>query len=257
MSKGTDSLGDRMKSYYEDVYRFKLTRRTPVIIRLDMRAGHTFTRKFKRPYDLIFTHSMFQTAIKLCENIQNVKIAYVQSDEISLLLTDYNKLTTSQWFDGNIQKIVSISASIATISFNEAYTHEILLHDLTNEETQLYSSRINKMTFDSRVFNLPESEVTNYFIFRQNDATRNSIEAAGQFYFSPKQLHKVTCNQIQDKLFTEKNVNWNDYPVFFKRGACIIKEYYQINDVERSHWIIDYDTPIFTQNRDYIEKCLV
>lgn len=250
-----DALGDRMKTYYEDVYRIKLTRRMPVIIRIDMRAGHTFTRGLKRPYDEIFFESMTNTAAKLCDEVQNTKIAYVQSDEISLLLTDYTKLTTSQWFDGNIQKMVSVSASIATISFNQAYTHILLQKNLTNDEMNKYSSKINKMTFDSRVFNIPESEVVNYFIWRQNDATRNSIESAGQAIFSAKELHKKNCSQIQDMLI-EKNINWNDYPNWFKRGTCIIKDSYIKNDVQRSCWSIDYDTPIFTQNREYIAQYL-
>lgn len=247
-------LGNRMKKYYEDVYRFKLTRRTPVIMRLDMRAGHTFTRGFKKPYDTIFFNAMVETAVSLCENVQNTRIAYVQSDEISLLLTDYTKLTTAQWFDGNIQKMTSVSASIATIAFNKAYTHLLLTANLLPFELEKYTSRINTMTFDSRVFNIPESEVVNYFVFRQNDATRNSIESAGQAYFTKEELFQKKNNQIQDMLMQERNVNWQDYPNWFKRGACIIKTTVTEEDKQRTYWSIDYDTPIFTQNREYIKQ---
>ena len=116
-----DSLGDRMKENYENVYRIRLTRRTPVIIRIDGRAFHSFTKKFCRPYDLVFKQTMWNTAQYLCEKIQNARIAYVQSDEISILMVDYNKLTTSAWFDNNMQKICSVSASMATLFFNSNF----------------------------------------------------------------------------------------------------------------------------------------
>ena len=257
-----DSLGNRMKDNYENITRYKLVRRMPVIIRLDMRAGHTFTRGMKRPYDMIFKESMWATACALCEQIQNVQLAYVQSDEISLLLIDYKKLTTSQWFDGTVQKMASVSAAIATIEFNKTYMHNILIQNLTDDEINFYSSKINGMTFDSRVFNIPESEVCNYFYWRQLDATRNSIQSAGQYYFSQKELHKIDCNHIQEKLMTEKNVNWNDYPTFFKRGVCTIKEEYTEKDTQgknilRSRWVIDKEIPIFSKDRNYIEKYLI
>ena len=102
--------------------------------------------------------------------------------------------------------------------------------------------------FDSRCFNIPESEVCNYFIWRQQDATRNSIETLGRYYFPAKELHKVNCAGIQDKLMLEKKVNWNDYPTFFKRGMCVVRN---CND-----WIRDLEIPIFTQDRNYIERCL-
>ena len=246
-----DDIGTRMKTNYEDVYRIKLTRRMPVIIRIDMRTGHTFTKGFKKPNDKIFSQAMINTAVKLCEDIQNVQLAYIQSDEISLLLIDYKKLTSSQWFDGNIQKMTSVSASIATIGFNTAYMREILNTELTNEEHIMYSAKINKMTFDSRVFNIPESEVTNYFIWRQLDATRNAIQSLGQSYFSHSELQNKNCDEIQDMLFTQKNINFNDCLTSFKRGTCIIK------DIENGPWMIDYNIPVFTQDRNYIEKYLI
>ena len=223
-----------------------------------MRAGNTFTRGFQKPYDKIFNQAMIDTAVKLCEDIQNVQLAYIQSDEISLLLIDYKKLTSSQWFDGNIQKIASVSASIATIGFNKAYMRAILNTELLPQIHDLYSSRINNMTFDSRVFNIPESEVTNYFIWRQLDATRNAIQMLGQYYFQHSELQNKSCNDIQDMLFKQHNINFNDQPIAFKRGVCIFKDIYRDdNDIERSQWMIDYDIPIFTQDRNYIEKYLI
>lgn len=250
-----DSLGDRMKGNYENAYRLYLTRRTPAIIRIDGKAFHTFTRGLAKPYDLIFKNTMWLTAKYLCENIQNARLAYVQSDEISILIIDYNKFTTSAWFDNNIQKIVSVSASMATVAFNkyfERYARDYIKDDFekTIVDTEIYQKKFGGATFDSRVFNIPESEVCNYFIWRQQDATRNSIELLGRQHFSQKELHKVNCKQIQDKLFTEKGVNWNDCPTFFKRGVCVYK------DKEEANWKIDLEIPIFTQDRDFIEKHL-
>ena len=112
MGSKKDSLGDRMKEYYENRAKTYLTRRTPVIIRLDGKAFHSFTKGLKKPYDTIFHYAMNHTMKYLCENIQCVKVGYTQSDEITLLLTDYDTLTTDAWFDNNVQKICSVSASM-------------------------------------------------------------------------------------------------------------------------------------------------
>lgn len=254
-----NSLGDRMKNFYENMYRLHLTRRTPVIIRLDGKAFHTFTRGLKKPYDMVFKKAMWDTTMYLCENIQNARVAYVQSDEISFLLIDYNKFTTAAWFDNNIQKMCSVSASMATMAFNKFFAEES--EDASHypgyiseeEFRKVYHSKWNNAMFDSRVFNVPESDVCNYFIWRQQDATRNSIESLGRVHFSQNELHKVNCNQIQDKLMTEKGVNWNDCPVFYKRGICVEKK---ANAEGEMAWCLDMNIPIFTQDRNYIEKHL-
>lgn len=248
-----DSLGDRMKNYYENAYRMHLTRRTPVIIRIDGCHFHTFTRGMKKPYDMVLKKAMWNTAIYLCEHIQNARLAYVQSDEISILLVDYNKFTTSAWFDNNIQKMASVSASMATMSFNRLFAMESeeATHyppSISEKEFRMYREKWDSATFDSRVFNIPESEVCNYFIWRQQDATRNSIETLGRCYFSQKELNGVNCNGIQDKLMTKKNINWNDAPTFFKRGICVKKL--------QGGWILDMNIPIFTQDREYVERNL-
>ena len=253
-----DSLGDRMKNYYENAYRMYLTRRTPVIIRIDGCHFHTFTRGMKKPYDMVLKKAMWNTAIYLCEHIQNARLAYVQSDEISILLVDYNKFTTSAWFDNNIQKMASVSASMATMAFNKSFVEESEDASqypswyLSEKEFRMYREKWDSATFDSRVFNIPESEVCNYFIWRQQDATRNSIETLGRCYFSQKELNGVNCNGIQDKLMTEKEVNWNDAPVFFKRGACVKR----IESEDSSGWVLDMNIPIFSRNRKYIERNL-
>ena len=116
-----DNLGDRMKGY-EDTFRYYLPKKTNLILRIDGKAFHSYTKNCKRPFDDNLMDDMNQTAIKLCEEIQGAKLAYVQSDEISILITDYDDIKTSAWFDNNLQKIVSVSASIATAEFNKQRT---------------------------------------------------------------------------------------------------------------------------------------
>jgi tRNA(His) 5'-end guanylyltransferase len=126
--------------------------------------------------------------------------------------------------------------------------------DCDNTQFSIYENKFDTAMFDSRVFNLPESEVCNYFVWRQQDATRNSIETLGREYFTQAELYKVNCNQIQDKLMVEKNVNWNDCPTFYKRGACVEKK--ENAEKDYSAWSLDMDIPIFTKDRNYIEKHL-
>jgi tRNA(His) guanylyltransferase len=194
----TDTLGDRMKRY-ENQYRNTLMHRMPAIIRVDGKAFHTFTRNMDKPFDINMVCCMQATAKSLVKNIQNARLAYVQSDEISILLVDYNTYTSQQWFDGNINKIVSISAAMASTSFS-----------LSIGRTAL---------FDSRVFSITENEVNNYFIWRQQDAVRNSIQSTAQSIFSPKELHGKSCNELQDMIFKKSGKNWNDLPANLKRGA--------------------------------------
>ncbi|MFW6219711.1 MAG: tRNA(His) guanylyltransferase Thg1 family protein [bacterium] len=233
------SLGNRMKSY-ESVSNIYLTPRMPLIIRIDGKAFHTYTRNFDKPYDNDFYTTMKLVCDDLITNISGAKLCYMQSDEISILITDYDKLETQAWFDKKLQKIVSVSASLATGYFNE-YIRDI-------HKSKLSKNKI--AFFDSRAFVLPKEEVCNYFIWRQQDAVRNSIQGLGQAYFSHKSLHKLNCNQIQDKLMLEKNINWNDIDTVFKRGYCVYK-----NTIDNGY-VIDYEIPIFTQNRNYIEKHL-
>lgn len=203
-----DSLGDRMKSQYEDRTRHFLPRRTYTIVRLDGKAFHTFTKNFNRPYDARITSWMDATAAALCHQIQGVKFAYTQSDEISLLLTDFEGQKTEAWFDGNLQKITSISASIATAAFNSTR-----IRSDVNADTWAL--------FDSRAFTIPDAvEVANYFIWRQQDAVRNSISMLAQSLYSHKELHGKNSSQQQEMTF-QKGHNWNDVSVRNKRGGFI------------------------------------
>ena len=257
-----DALGERMRQNYEYPYRFFFTKRTPVVIRIDMNNAHNFTSFMKRPFDPIFVESMHNTGIALCEQLTNVEFAYIQADEINLLLIDYKKLTTGQWQSGNVQKMVSLAASITTIEFNKAYTHAILSHsELDAEAIEQYTSRINKMIFDACAFNIPESEVINYFIHRQTECSKNSVYTAGSYYFTPDKIQNSSNTAIQDKL-KSIGINWNSYPAFFKRGVCTKKEEYTVHDeykdedIKRYRWIIDYEVPVFARDRNYVGKFL-
>lgn len=252
-----DCLGDRMKEY-ENIERRYLTRRMPTLIRLDGKAFHSFTKGFHKPFDMVMIESMWQTAIYLCQNIMGCKLAYTQSDEITLLLTDYDSIETQAWFGKNVQKMVSVSASMATLSFNKAFSDTIRWLDENDcgKYLDVYKRKEHTALFDSRVYNLPKEEVCNAFIWRQKDATRNAVQMMGRAHFSPKQLNKKSCSDIQDMLFQEHNIDFNALPVYLQRGACIVKEYYNKDGVERSRWVVDKNIPVFTteEGRYYIEK---
>lgn len=234
-----DTFGNRMKDY-ENSYRNKMPKRMPVLLRIDGKAFHTYTRGMKKPFDLDLNNAMWETAKFLCQNIMGAKVAYHQSDEISILLTNYDKLTTETWFDNNTQKIVSVAASLATAKFNE-----VMREKYPDKELAF---------FDCRAWVLPKDEVNNYFLWRQQDASKNSISMVAQHYFSPKELHKKAGHMKQDMLMLKKGVNWNELPTWQKRGACIVKEPYMKNGALRTRWAADEETPIFSQNPEYINK---
>lgn len=273
-----DELGKRMKTFYEEIPKTRLMRRVPVSIRIDGKAFHTFTKGFQKPFDEVLIKSMQDTMKYLCENIQGCVLGYTQSDEITLILIDYKKFTSSAWFDYEIQKVCSIAASMATMAFNKYFSENInsecyvfddeLLDNgdfnpnYKNEYLiDLYTTHIKASykgaMFDARCFNIPKEEVANLIYWRQIDATRNSIQMVGQANFSHKELQNKSCDQIQDMLMTQKGINWNDIPSYQKHGSCCIKEEYRFNDSLRSRWIIDNDIPIFKgDNRKYIEDMI-
>lgn len=252
-----NALGLRMKGY-EFISRFFLMKKNPVIIRLDGVCFHTFTKGLKRPYDTLLAETMIETARYLCDNIQGARLGYTQSDEISIFLSDYEKIDTESWYHYNVQKLSSVSASMATLHFNRTFRKKVEEYKKNNEVLDenyldILKSKIDRAIFDSRAFSLPKEEVQNYFVWRQQDATRNSIQMAGQYYFSHKQLQRKKCNDIQDMLINEKQINWNDYPVFFKRGTCITSRPIKIREnAYRNKWVIDDNIPIFTQEPGYI-----
>ncbi len=251
------SLGDRMKEFYENRTKMLLNRRTITIIRLDGKGFSKFTKNLIKPFDDGFSDDMDATAAFLCENIQGAKFAYTQSDEISVVLCDYDTLETSAWFDYSVQKMTSIAASLATAKFNQLR----LLRECTEFPfgDELTARKINDQRlafFDARVFQVPTvDEMVNAMIFRQQDCTRNSISMAASANFSHKSLEGKSGSDKQEMLFQEKGINWNDYKNKYKRGV-VIKRVSEIDysgeaAAIRNKWI-PLETPIFTSNRDFL-----
>lgn len=230
-----DSLGDRMKRY-EHATRTTLPPRLPVIIRVDGKAFHTWTRGLTKPFDAQFCVWMDLVAIALCEECQGAQLAYVQSDEISVLLHGYKTHTTQAWFDGQVQKVTSVAAACASAAMTE------------------YSGR--RAMFDARAFVLPEAEVANYFLWRQNDAARNSIQSLAQSLYSQRELHGKCQAELHEMCFA-KGHNWNDLPTWQKRGRCAVRAETTRDGVPRSFWTIDREIPIWKgEGRAYVERLL-
>ena len=228
-------LDDRMKQYERSVGTH-LVSQVPVIGRLDGRCFHTLTRGLPY-YDERLAAFMYRAAKALCEEIKGCRFTYVQSDEINVLVTQMNEFS-QPWFRYDLQKMCSISAGIVANEFNKW--------------AAAYEFSLDYAVFDARFFNLPRHEVTNYFVWRQQDAVRNSIQSLGRAQFSHKQLMNKSSAEIQELLFTEKNINWSDRPTPEKRGACVVKE--QLVESGRPIWVIDLEIPTFTQDREYVEK---
>lgn len=265
MEKDKDDLGNRMKGY-ENVFKYQLLRRAYTMIRIDGKAFHTYTKGLKRPFDEGLTNDMDDTAKYLCKNIQGAVCAFVQSDEISILLTDFEKIETSAWFDNTLQKMCSVSASMATAKFNQlrllryAQNNSCLVGNdpdrLIEVDEYLFFEDIYNVPlamFDSRVYQLPtKGEVMNYFIWRQQDTVKNSISSVAQTMFSQKELHGKNGNEKQEMMFQKDGTNWNDFDPKLKRGRMIVKETYEKSpDVIRTRWI-SVAPPTFTQEREYL-----
>ena len=268
MANKRDSLGDRMKNNYENRAKTYLLRRTPVIIRLVGCHFHTFTRGFAKPFDKRLMESMQETTLELCKNIQGCVFGYTQSDEITLVLVDYNNIDTDAWFDYSVEKMCSVASSMCTLYFNRIFHQKI--RDFVNEhahvvnDPQTYGEELSESvgkliqkyqkaveigaTFDARVFNVPEGEVTNCVLWRQQDCSRNSISSLAQAYFSPKELHGKNGSQMQDMLMEKYGINWNNLSIPEKRGTAIIKN-------GEGNWAIDEEMPILRgEGREYLES---
>ena len=202
------SLGDRMKRY-EGIPRIFLTPRMPTILRIDGKNFHTYTKGFEKPLDMTLANALTQAAHALVKHIQGAKLVYIQSDELSVLINDYEMFDTQSWFDKNLQKMVSVSASICTAYFNQAMRG--------------YVTEPKVACFDSRAFVLPREEACNAFVWRQQDAERNSVSSLAQCHFSHKTLHHKDCEEMKQMLLT-KGINWDTLPIQQKRGWCVFKE---------------------------------
>ncbi len=214
------NLPDRMKKY-EDAFRSYLPPRMPAILRIDGRAFHTLLSSSSTPFDCEFAEVMGMVGLALMEEISTARFGYLQSDEISFLLIDYNKFDSQQWFGGNIQKMASVSASIAGSVF-----------------TRRWDSAV-QVSFDSRVFTIPEREIANYFIWRQRDWERNSLQMLAREHYSHKDLIGKRESEIHEMLF-KKGVNWDRLELKWKRGRIVIRDF------------IDDKLPIFSQNQQFI-----
>lgn len=233
----SDDIGDRFKRY-EAVSDYTLPRRMPMVIRVDGRAFHGL--KLAKPFDTEFHARMGDTALALCKGIQGAVLAYFQSDEISIIARDDMENTTQPWVDKRLNKLLSLSAAIATAAFNDG-------------------SPYGQRQFDSRAFVVPDlNEVTNYLIWRQQDATRNSVSMAAQAEFSHKSLHGVDSRGMIDRL-REAGKPWEATPTHFKRGTVcrpvkVLKPTPHSDEpIERREWQFDMEPPIFTADRGYIE----
>ena len=231
MSKNCPIM-QRMKNNYENRSKTFLTRKVPVIVRLDGKAFHTYTKGLDKPFDEGLIEDMQKTAIFLCENIQGAKCAYTQSDEISILLTDYDKLTTEAWFNYNVQKMTSVSASLSTGIFNQQRALKFfrsLRKDRLLDELLVNANLGVLANFDSRVFSIPKDDVNNYFLARQRDAEKNSIAMLAQSLYSHKELHLKNGSDMQEMCW-QKGHNWNDLHFSKKRGSLVVKNTY-VNDI--------------------------
>jgi tRNA(His) 5'-end guanylyltransferase len=251
-----DDLGNRIKTYYEQVPKTRLVRRMPVAIRIDGKAFHTFTRGFQKPFDEVLGNAMVRTMEYLCKNIQGCIFGFTQSDEITLLLIDYQTFETDAWFDYEVQKICSISASMATMAFNTFFKNEVdkfyynhcsRKDPLFEKHYQTYrDAQYKGAMFDARCFNIPKEEACNLIYWRQLDAIRNSIQMVGQANFSHSELQGCSCNVIQDMLYEQRSINWNDFPTRWKRGTAWTRA--------RG---VDYEMPILKgEDRKYVDKVI-
>ena len=245
-----DALSTRLKGY-EEVTRYKLYPRTFTVLRLDGVSFSNFTKYLEKPFDDGLIEDMNLTAIHLAENIMGCKAVFTQSDEINIIVTDFDNLTTESWYGGIIQKIASISASIASAKFNQLRT---LRNLQPNDEDRnfIFDDDLLKLKlayFDCRVFQIPfVEEAINIFQWRQQDATRNSISSVAQSLYSHKQLEGKNSSELQEMIFA-KGINWNDLDEGKKRGRLIVKVQKEITTDKgtaiRNKWEV-VETPIFS-----------
>jgi tRNA(His) 5'-end guanylyltransferase len=226
-----DELGDRIKTYYEDALRVRLPRRTHIVLRIDGRSFHQFTRGFERPYCRPLADALDAAALAVCREAMGARFAYGQSDEYSFLLTDLESEKSPLWFDGNLQKIVSVAASLFTAAFGRAFASEKLA------------------TFDCRalVIGRPE-EVEKYFIWRQLDASANSLNMLAAAHYSHAELLGKSEAEKHDLLHA-KGLNWAKEPADFKRGRAVRR-----NDA--GDWIVDREIPIFQRDVSFLRGIL-
>ena len=253
-----DEIGTRMKNNYESVSKYRLVRRMPVVIRVDGKAFHTFTKKFQKPFDDYLMCAMRDTMLAMCRQIQGCVFGYTQSDEITLILVDYKTLEQQAWFDNEVQKMCSISASLATKEFNSRFRQfvECNRQGMSAEQSGIYDNAIREgAMFDSRCFNVPVEELANLIYWRQQDAIRNSVEMVGRAMFSDKELFRKNTSDIK-KMLMEKKINWDELPVYQQRGTACVRV--PEEGEKRDRWVIDLNMPIIKgEDRAYVEHLIM
>ncbi len=226
-----DSLGRRMKNDFEDALRLFLPRRSHFVVRIDGRAFHKFTEGLERPYCQALADALDQAALHLCKEMIGCRLAYGQSDEYSFLLTDFERADSALWFDGNVQKIASVSASIFTGVFNRAFG----------------SDRI--AAFDSRVMVISRrADVEEYFLWRQMDASANSLNMLASAHYSHQELVNKSTSEKHEMLHA-KGINWARQNADFKRGRCVVR-------TPSGEWKVDLEIPIFNREPAYLDALL-
>ena len=280
-----DFLGDNLTQYENDS-RIFLPKKTPVIIRVIGKSINTLSKNLKKPFDEFIINAMQETMKFLCEHIHGCKLAYTHPYEINLLLIDYDKANTTACFNNDLQKLVSVTASMATMKFNKVFSKSV--DDFCKEKLQgpepwknledcdrkyinnLLQAASKGAFFESKAFALPQDEVNNYFTSRQTEFSFKSIMIVAQAHFKHEYIQNKTSIELQHMLYNKKCINYSDFPVHLKRGSCCIRERYftphekgedtYINPITgnpepgmwKSRWIIEKETPIFSRNPEYI-----
>jgi tRNA(His) guanylyltransferase len=263
-----DPIGHRMKTKYESVFGALVPQRTYILLRIDGRAFHYYTRSSVKPFDSGIAEAMDEGALAICAEMMGCRFAYGQSDEYSFLATDFETYQSESWFGGNIQKIASVSASIFTAAFNSARLKQ--QNNQGKETDWIHVKRLVSATFDARVFVIPSrTEVENYFIWRQQDAARNSLNMLASCHYSHKELLNAS-NGDRHELLRKVGINWNDCPTDQKRGRVVLRRERSrqvtyihkktkesvTEDVVETFWELDREIPIFTQDRTYLDRLI-
>lgn len=250
------SLGDRMKRY-EAASDAVFMRRVPVIVRVDGKGFSRWIKKanFEKPFDKQMAGAMQDTMQHVAENVEGCVFGYTQSDEMTFVLRNDQSFESEPWFGNRQQKIVSVISSMVTAYFNDCF------------DGMPYAY------FDARAFTVPDlDEAANCLVWRQQDATKNSISMASYYGIGQKigkgaarkALHGLNGNQQQELLFQETGQNWNYYPTWCKRGAACYRKLTQFYGIdggmtgsyERKKWIVDKEIPVFTQEREWLMRIL-
>ena len=227
-----DELGRRMKRDYEDALRLYLPRRSYYVLRVDGRAFHTFTRELERPYCHRLAEALDHAAVSVCGQMDGCQFAYGQSDEYSFLLSDVANENNALWFDGNVQKIVSVAASLFTAAFNVGFGGGAMA------------------TFDARVLLISQrSEVEQYFIWRQLDASANSLNQLAAAHYSHAELIGKSTAEKHELLYA-KGINWAAQRADFKRGRVVKRT------SAGGTWEVDREPTVFQRERGYLDALI-